>query len=384
MKYKVAIDMRYVEDQNSGLSRFSINIFYNLIKNTFLDDIRYVILLPPRKTIKDFNFFPGLDLSNVKLIYAKNNRGLKWKFPFFIFDLSLYFILKKNNIKVFISPYIDPPILPGIKIISTIHDLIFLRVKNYFNRFKLLKRFLSELRIIITLFYSNKIITVSKTSKYILINRYKNLPFLREKLENISVIYNGITSFECSKISSEIKSFYLNEKYVLYVGDRRNHKNLIYTIDLIKSYNKSYKQKINLVIAGSKSFKNYNLQKIIEANHFVKEIINPSDSMLDYLYRNCIALILLSFDEGFGIPIIEAAFRSKKIILSDIEIFNEIAPRHSLKLNLNYKFTHLKLLHNYLKNEISIDLQSIVEKWSWDKSSLKLRKMLLLKLKEYT
>ena len=108
------------------------------------------------------------------------------------------------------------------------------------------------------------------------------------------------------------------------------------------------------------------------------------DSMLDYLYRNCIALILLSFDEGFGIPIIEAAFRSKKIILSDIEIFNEIAPRHSLKLNLNYKFTHLKLLHNYLKNEISIDLQSIVEKWSWDKSSLKLRKMLLLKLKEYT
>ena len=144
MRHTVAIDMRYVENLNSGLSRFSLNIFQNLIKYSSDDDIYFIILMPPKNISKDLNLINGLDFAKVKIMYSKNKRGLRWKIPFFIFDFKLYLKLRRENVKVFLSPYIDPPFLPGIKVISTIHDLIFIRVKNYFNNLRLLKRILAE------------------------------------------------------------------------------------------------------------------------------------------------------------------------------------------------------------------------------------------------
>ena len=165
MKYNVAIDMRYVENPYSGLSRFSINIFQNLLNLTINDEINYIILLPPKNIFKDSEILFNFPSSKIKKIYSKRKRGLKWKFPFFLIDISLYKKLKNANIDFFISPYIDPPFLPGIKVISTIHDLIFIRVKNYFNFFRFLKRILSELRVLLTILCSYNLLTVSNTSK---------------------------------------------------------------------------------------------------------------------------------------------------------------------------------------------------------------------------
>ena len=44
------------------------------------------------------------------------------------------------NIGIYISPFMDPPIMPGIKIISTIHDITFLKIdivshKKSFNKY---------------------------------------------------------------------------------------------------------------------------------------------------------------------------------------------------------------------------------------------------------
>ena len=378
MRYNIAIDMRYVENINSGLSRFSINIFNNLIENTIEDNIDFLILLPPKIVVKNHNFFDKKH-SNIKIIYSKKKRGLRWKIPFIILDFTLYFKLKINNVQIFISPYIDPPFLPGIKVISTIHDLIFLNVNNYFNNFKFIKRFFSEIRIILTLAYSNNVLTVSNTTKNLLINRYKYLPFFKEKLNNITVLYNGITSCHVSK-EYKLNKLNFKEEYFLYVGDRRNHKNIYYTIDLIKKYNDKYKKSYNLVIAGSNNYKNYRLEKYIRLNPLVKQIINPSDQLLDYLYEKCISLILLSFDEGFGIPVIEAGSRSKKTILSNIPVFKEIAPKCSLLLDLKEESNHLELLHDYLNKPIYFDPESILKKWSWKKSSIKLKKLLLKEL----
>jgi len=380
MKYKLAIDMRYVENPNSGLSRFAINIFYNLIKNLDNDEIIFIILMPPKKIVDDLDLLKKFNFERIKIIYSKHKRGIKWKIPFFFIDLPLYFKLRKEKIDIFLSPYIDPPFLPGIKVICTIHDLIFIRVDKYFNNFRLIKKFLSEFRIILSLFYSSYILTVSKTTKNILINRFQFIPFLQEKLLKTLVIYNGITEFKSSYKSDKNKYQNINKEYFLYVGDRRNHKNLLYTIKLLKTYKELYKKEILLVIAGSNSYKNNTLQNFIQSNNFVIEIINPSDSYLDFLYKNCVSLILLSLDEGFGIPIIEAASRSKKIIVSDITIFREIAPKNSLFLDLRKENQNVKLLHDYLVKEIYFDSQSIFERWSWDKSSLKLKNFLLSQL----
>ena len=92
------------------------------------------------------------------------------------------------------------------------------------------------------------------------------------------------------------------------------------------------------------------------------------------------SLILLSFDEGFGIPVIEAAARSKKIILSNIPVFREIAPPNTLMLDLKRSIEHIRLVHEYLNNKLELDSESILKKWTWRKSALKLKKLLLNQL----
>ena len=36
-----------------------------------------------------------------------------------------------EKVDIFLSPYIDPPLLPGIKVICTIHDLIFINLIKF-------------------------------------------------------------------------------------------------------------------------------------------------------------------------------------------------------------------------------------------------------------
>ena len=56
---------------------------------------------------------------------------------------------------------------------------------------------------------------------------------------------------------------------------------------------------------------------------------DASDGELQWAYRHAKALIAASLDEGFGLPLIEAAAFGLPIICSDIDVFHEIAGEHA-------------------------------------------------------
>ncbi len=51
---------------------------------------------------------------------------------------------------------------------------------------------------------------------------------------------------------------------------------------------------------------------------------NPGDADLRYLYKHARSLVIASFAEGFGLPIVEAAYHGLPAIASDIPIFHEV------------------------------------------------------------
>lgn len=53
---------------------------------------------------------------------------------------------------------------------------------------------------------------------------------------------------------------------------------------------------------------------------------DASDELLESLYEESEGVLVASFDEGFGLPVIEAAHHNKKILARDIAVFREIAP----------------------------------------------------------
>ena len=262
--FYIALDLRYAENPYTGLTRFTKNLFKYLVKNE--NNINFLLLMPPKKNCLHLSDIEAIDKNNVEKVYWNKSRGIYWKLPFKLIDLKLYFLLKRKSINFYLSPYIDPPILPGIRIISTIHDLTFICVRNYFQSLPLIKKIISEFRIIITLVYSNYILTVSEATKTSIINRYQFLNFfLKRKLKDIVVIYNGVELD--NKFNKDVaKTNYfknLKNNYFLYVGDRRPHKNLPYLINLISEVRHLIYQKPTLVIAGSNKYKNFNLKKII-------------------------------------------------------------------------------------------------------------------------
>ena len=364
-----AIDLRYAEKKNNGLTRFSKNIFYNLLNEDTLQSKKFLIILPPKSSsyhIREFTKLKGL---NRVIVHWDQNRNWRWKIGFYFFDIKLFFLLRKMNIAIYISPFMDPPLLPGIKIISTIHDITFLKIENYFTKFENLKKLVGDIRILITIFISKYLITVSKSTKEDLINRYKYLPYnLQKKILNALIIPNGITKLSFRKNISLPKKF--PEKYFLYVGDRRPHKNIEYLIDLIYFIRRELKEDIYLLIAGSKSYKNKFLEeKIIKNKDFIYEFIDPKDHELSYLYKNCRAFFLLSKSEGFGIPIIEAAVYQKKIIVNNISSLRETAPNNSLFIKCQNINEDKKKVIFYLRNNNNPSEKEVLKKWKWQNSS---------------
>ncbi|MDA9746861.1 glycosyltransferase family 4 protein [Prochlorococcus sp. AH-736-M13] len=377
----VALDLRYLEKENTGLARYSINISKYLINNN--EKLKFIVILPPEKYSIHLKDYVNDIKNNSDIIYWDQKRLLRWKFPFFIIDAKLYYFLLRRKIRVFFCPYIDPPLLPGINVISTIHDTTPIDVKDYFQNLKFLKKSLYAFRLLITLYTSNLILTVSNSSKNRLIAIYsKHFLKLKSKLENIKIIPNGVYLNRYKKdnfVHKTLKKYNLSKKkYFLYVGDRRPHKNIESIINLINLYNKKFNEDFQLILAGSNSYKNFKLlSKIKNHKSFVIEIVNPNDIELDYLYKECEALCFLSLSEGFGIPILEAAIRGKKIIANKMPIFEEIAPPESLLIDIKNFESALDQMNEYLNNKSFPNKKDIEKKWCWENSASLLSKILL-------
>lgn len=372
IKKRIAIDMRYTEKRNSGLTRFSKNIILNTLEQDISKEYFFYIILPPKKLSNHLEEVVEKSNKKVNIIFWDKKRKWRWKLGLYYFDLRLFLFLLEKKVDLFYTPYIDPPILFGIDIISTIHDITFIKVKKYFNKFNLIKKIFGEIRLIFTIIISKQIVSVSQSTKNDLIMRYKYLPkkFFK-KIQNINIIHNGITKFK-SKINNFDFEF---KNYFLYVGDRRPHKNLKYLIELVKEIRFTLKKDIKLLIAGSKSYKNESLSKVIERNKdFVFEKISPTDSELKFLYMNCKSLFLLSKSEGFGIPVIEAESLGIKVVISNIPSLKEVASKNCLAIDCNSIEKNAFEVISFLNSDSSPNVKSIINKWSWKKSSIKLLK----------
>ena len=98
------------------------------------------------------------------------------------------------------------------------------------------------------------------------------------------------------------------------------------------------------------------------------------------MYTHCKALCLLSFSEGFGIPVIEAASRGTKIIISNIPALVEIAPKNSLILDLKDQINHVPQILDYITNPLRPEPELVLRNWSWKSTALKLKEFIVLNL----
>lgn len=122
-----------------------------------------------------------------------------------------------------------------------------------------------------------------------------------------------------------------NSKPILMVGTlepRKAYESVLDAFDRI--WDEHPLSDLSLVIVGRRGWKTESLQKrIVGHAQFNSRLFwfdNADDALLVMLYDLAWGLLMASFDEGFGLPVIEAAHHGKPILARDIAVFREIAP----------------------------------------------------------
>jgi len=123
--------------------------------------------------------------------------------------------------------------------------------------------------------------------------------------KNVIVTPNGVESLRGTPRNSE-------ERFFLYVGNDKPHKNVDTLLDAFARVPDA-----RLILAGA-PFDRFRGHERIDVRGFV------SDDELSSLYRNAIALVMPSLEEGFGLPAAEAMAHGTAVITSNAPALVEV------------------------------------------------------------
>lgn len=191
----------------------------------------------------------------------------------------------------------------------------------------------------------DNVICISQKVANDVIEYYEKEKISRSKKLNIFYIPMGAdilidTNINESMIRKEIKNLFSRPTYIMVgtVEPRKGHNIVLKALKNI--FNSDID--VQLLIIGKDGWSNQefkvNLQNSAYYNKKIFWYQDITDAELVYCYKNAEALIAASIDEGYGLPIIEAAYYGLPIICSDIPIFREVTCGNAsfFKVN-NYK-----------------------------------------------
>jgi len=221
---------------------------------------------------------------------------------------------------------------------------------------------------------TNKVITVSETSKKEITNYYK-IPGM-----SVGVVYNGVDLSVYKKHSRKTidvlkKKIGVAGNYFIFLGNIEPRKNLKVLIDAFNELPKDLKDTTSLVIIGSDGWLNDNVLKAMKvATKNGVNIVRPSgyvkDEEVSILLAGSVALIQPSFHEGFSMPPLEALAAGTRVIASKIPVHQEILSDNAQYFNPSSKRDLSRLLEGTLSSTDQKELDSsFLDKYSWSDSA---------------
>ena len=302
MQKQLFINGRFLTQETTG-----VQVFAEEICKELEGVIDYTLLVPKNQQLINTSL-------NHKVKKIGNCKGYLWE------QFSLPKFLKKQPNALLLNLCNLAPI--GInKQIVTIHDLAFLKNKNWFS-YKFQKAYNYIVPKIVD--SSESIITVSKTVKEEIVTTFK-VPN-----EKITVVYNKVSKNLVEAIPTPPKMKF--EKFYLMVGSNNPRKNFEFVDTIFKQELKNEK----LVVVGGSHISFKATDKTTTTPN-ISYLNNVSVEELKWLYQNTKGVICPSFYEGFGIPNIEAMCFDVPLLCSDIDVFKEVCGDYALYFKLEDK-----------------------------------------------
>jgi glycosyltransferase involved in cell wall biosynthesis len=98
---------------------------------------------------------------------------------------------------------------------------------------------------------------------------------------------------------------------------------------------------------------------------------DASSEDLKFLYSHAEALIHPSLSEGFGLPLLEAAYCNCPVIGSNIEVFKELLSDEYLSFDPRNETDLVNKIQKFLTKKMAFDYKHILAKYSFEEMTKK-------------
>lgn len=305
--HTILFDARTATQAYPGINRYIRSLLAALTPKLRADE-RLHVILPPDTDI------PCLRVPQVTT-YATDAAASTFKSHWQAFKLA-----RSVKAQIYHAPYILTPIrVPG-KMVLTVHDVIPLSHPQYSSAYTRLFWRITGRRAI---WHSRKIIGVSEDALKAC-DRFFGSHSSRRSV----VIHHGIDPAfrpQPAEAVRELRVAYdLPEKFLLYVGSDRPHKNVTTLLNALALMDPT--ASVPLVLAGFDSA-NSPLRREVEQLGLEGRVYwlnSIPEEQLPALYSAAHAFLFPSLVEGFGFPVLEAMACGTPVICSALSVLKEI------------------------------------------------------------
>lgn len=293
---RIAFDARYVNDRYHGIGRFAFHLLEAL--TTIASENSFIVFRgrdpDSRFDWQGLSKRPNVEIQPGPWPLFRPQEQYQWRK-----------ILRQTRADIFFSPYFPTPLLINLPLVITVHDLIFERYPEYMpwgwaRPYYRLLMTLSTRR-------ATRILVLSRATATDLSRYYRTPPV------KIAIIPPGVDA-GFSPVADQhrrqqlAQKYGLTEPFILSVGVRRPHKNLVKLVHAYADLAASVPHQLVFVGNADPRFPDevgeaVNQRQIGGRTRFLGWV---PEADLPGLYSLAAALVIPSLVEGFGLPALEA------------------------------------------------------------------------------
>jgi len=244
--------------------------------------------------------------------------------------------LARTRYDVLHYPHFDLPFFTGGPLVVTLHDLKYITRPDFFS---FAGRPLGRTRRLVMLVMmrsavqkARRVIVVSESTRQDAIRR------LKAPADKLRVVSHGVEEayfrpLPAAQIQAVRRRYGLELPFVFFLGERRPHKNIPGLLRAFALFQRMTDQPYRLAIAG-KPYAEYRyperLAEELGLAQAVRFIDDLPDADLPALYQSASAFALLSYYEGFGMPLLEAMAGGAPVLAANTTSLPEVVGQAGL------------------------------------------------------
>ena len=274
--------------------------------------------------------------------------------------------IRKQKPDLYFSPGFNPPLFGHTPLVFTLHDLIHLQEPSESSPGKK--------------FYYNRVVRpAARRARRVVTGsehaRAEVLEWAELPEERVTAVQHGVSP----AFFPDGDLFEPGYPYVLYVGNSKPHKNVE---GLIRALAQARQQiDVDLVLVGTEE----SLTQTWAQQHGVGDHLHTmmilTDEQLASVYRNALALVLPSRNEGFGLPVIEAMACGTPVVASNRSAIPEAAGEAAVLIDpMDSEALAAALVEVCESSSLRVSLRAKglarVQGWTWERTAQQVQRIL--------